>query len=241
LISHLQLNKILKNLSIIASIIAKEFGPLAATLCLVTYLNAGFTDSIRFALKVLALSLSLIIIYEWIYIVNEFIIKKEPPELRTIRFSGEVTIKNVIVSFLARMFGSQGLLLLSIKLGILDFNEYFNGLIIVVILVFLMILHQMLDWRMRSLSTLPLLGILRVLYVFLPLTNELYDKYWILVYAFTITIPHLLNYFGSKLIRITLKTEQHHLLFNRRTFTIYEELLYMSIMFSIFLVVSFWF
>jgi hypothetical protein len=92
LISHLQLNKILKNLSIIASIIAKEFGPLAATLCLVTYLNAGFTDSIRFALKVLALSLSLIIIYEWIYIVNEFIIKKEPPELRTIRFSGEVLL-----------------------------------------------------------------------------------------------------------------------------------------------------
>jgi hypothetical protein len=45
-----------------------------------------------FVLKVLILGLPLITIYGWIYIANEFITKYEPPELGTIRFSGEVLL-----------------------------------------------------------------------------------------------------------------------------------------------------
>lgn len=90
---------------------------------------------------------------------------------------------------------------------------------------------------MRSLTTIPLLRISRILYVFLPVLNEPLEKYWALVYAFAIILPHILNYFGSKLIRSMLKINHHVIIFSRETYTINKNLLHMGIIFLVFLII----
>jgi len=214
--------------------ILRELGPLAFALSLTIFLDVGFFKTFMFALKVLILSLSLTMLYGWVYIANEFVTKQEPPELRTMRFGEAVTMVDVTKAFLARILMSQLIILLGVEVGIFSLHEYLWTTIAGGLLILLMILHQVLSWEMRSLSTLPLLRILRILYVFLPLTNELLGKYWIFVYAFALTLPHMLNYFGSKLIRSTLKTNEYTIIFSRNTYTIRKYLLQMSLMFLVF-------
>jgi len=216
----------------------KELGPLAIALSLGIWLDKGFFEAICFILKVLVLSLSLNFIYGWVYVVNEFVVKYEPPELRTFRFNKEVTLRDVIVSFLVRVGLSQVLLLFSISIKVLSFYEYYQNLYLGAILIVLMVLHQVLSWEMRSLITLPLLRIFRIFYIFLPITTNALEKYWAFVYAFTTNIPHILNYFGSKLIRIMLKVREHTIIFSRKQYTLYKEILHASIMFLAFSAVT---
>jgi hypothetical protein len=212
----------------------KELGPLALALGLNICLDKGFFEAIRFILKAVLLSLSLNIIYNWIYVINEFVVKYEPPELRTFRFHKEITLRDVIISFLARINLTHALLYFSVCMRILSFYEYYQNLYLGIILIVLMVLHQVLSWEMRSLTTLPLLRIFRILYVFLPITTNVLEKYWVLIYAFTTNIPHILNYFGSKLIRTTLKVREHTIIFSRKTYTFAKNVLHISIMFSAF-------
>ena len=220
------------------TMISIEFSSLAFALGIITFLNAGFFEAFMFILKFLILSLSLQILYGWIYVINEFVAKYEPPELRTIRFNKVLTIKDVIISFLVRSSFSQLLLLIGISLSIFNPLEYYWITVLWILLIILMISHQVLSWEIRSLSTLPLLRIIRILYVFLPIRIEPLERYWIFVYAFTITLPHLLNYFGSKLLRSTLKVSHHIIVFSRRTWTTSKKLLQAGIIFSASFVLS---
>jgi hypothetical protein len=212
---------------------AEELGPLAIALSLGICLDKGFFEAIHFILKVLVLSVSLSFIYGWGYVVNEFATKYEPPELRTFRFNKEVTLRDVIVSFLVRVSLSQMLLLFSISIKILSFYEYYRNLYLGTILIILMVLHQVLSWEMRSLTTLPLLRIFRILCIFLPITTNALEKYWAFIYAFTINISHILNYFGSKLIHHIKGKGTHYCIFTKTIYIVQKSISHKYNVFSI--------
>jgi len=180
-----------------------EFGPLAFALGFRNYLaNLHVLSLTVYGLKVLLFTLALCIFYEWIYIVNEYATMYEPVELRTKRFGAEVTIKGLTVSFLLRITLQQALLIVGILLAIITIREYLLTMLVDCLLLLFIILHQLLTWELRSLITLPSLRILRILFVFLPIAKTPLEKYWIFAYAYTTMLPHLLNYFGTKLLRI---------------------------------------
>ena len=216
----------------------KDFGALAFALGFVTFLDRGFFEAFMFALRVLILSLSLQAIYGWCYVVGEFMTKYEPPELRTLRFNKAITIRDVITSFLLRTVTSQLLLLLALITGIFSLYVYLRTFPLWGLLVVTMILHHVLGWEMRSLITLPLLKILQVLYIFLPVLIEPSAKYWTFVYAFTITLPHILNYFGTKFARSTLKISCYVLTFTRDTYTIRKNILHKGFVFLVFVLIQ---
>jgi len=202
-----------------------EFGPLAFAIGFSNFLtNLHVLLLVVYGLKVLLLTLALCILYEWIYVVNEYVTKYEPTELKTKRFDTEVSIEDVVVSFFLRIALQQTLLIVGMYLGVLTIHEYLRVMLICCLLLIIMVLHQVLSWELRSLITLPSLRILRVLFVFLPIANNPLEKYWVFAYAYITMLPHLLNYFGSKLLRIKLKQPQYFLTFSRETFTFSKKL-----------------
>jgi hypothetical protein len=216
----------------------KEFLPLAFAFSITIFLYSGLAGSFSFLLKFLILSIVLTILYNWIYVANEYAAKYEPANLRTIRFKQQITLTHVAVTFLIRVFVSQLIVQSCFVVGLFNLNEFLGFFLVEGLLVAFMVLHQVFSFEVRSLSTLPMLRILRILFIFFPLSTLFLENYWTFVYSVALMIPHLLNYFGLKLV-YSLNGMSQQFKGSDKRFLADSILLPVGLIFIVFLVFSF--
>lgn len=227
------------NLMRALSLFLSEFGPFVFAVSIFSFLESSLSQALLLIFKSVILFLSMQILYGWVYIANEVVTKYEPIELRTERFNKTVTMTDAVVTFVTKILVSQIIILLGAEVGIFSWQEYFWVAIVGAVLISLMIIHQVISWETRSLVSLPLLRITRIVYVFLPLINLPSEQYWMFVYAFAIAFPHALDYFGDKLIRITVKSRQETVRSLTKLHQISTQLVYMIVVLSTFSAFSF--
>jgi len=158
--------------------------------------------------KFLVNFLTLNILYEYTYIVNEYFTKYEPEELRTLRWGG-VSKYEVVLAFVTR---------LTLWYTITTLCGESISLIPGIFLIFFIMIHQILPWELRSLIGVTSLRLLRIIYVLGPLTSSYDEKWYLITFSFIQVLPHTLNYFSSKLYKIYFKEKKQFIVFNRYTF-----------------------
>jgi len=185
----------------------REFGPYLFSIAFVRLIHENSSLQaliLNFFINFLTLN----ILYEYTYIVNEYFTKYEPEELRTLRWGG-ISKHEVVLAFVSRLA-----LWVTITTLCGESISFIPGIFLI---LFIMI-HQILPWDLRSLIGVTSLRLLRIIYVLGPLTSSYDEKWYLITFSFMQILPHTLNYFSSKLYKIYFKEKKQFMVFNRYTF-----------------------
>lgn len=185
----------------------REFGPYLFSIAFVRLIHENSSLQaliLNFFINFLTLN----ILYEYTYIVNEYFTKYEPEELRTLRWGG-VSKYEVVLAFVTR---------LTLWYTITTLCGESISLIPGIFLIFFIMIHQILPWELRSLIGVTSLRLLRIIYVLGPITSSYDEKWYLITFSFIQILPHTLNYFSSKLYKIYFKEKKQFIVFNRYTF-----------------------
>jgi len=185
----------------------REFGPYLFSIAIARLIHEN--NSLQaLILNFFINFLTLNILYEYTYIVNEYFTKYEPEELRTLRWNG-VSKYEVVLALITR---------LTLWIAIITLCEGCTSFISGIFLLLMIHIHQILPWELRSLIGITSLRLLRMIYIFGSLVSSYIEKWYLITFSFIQILPHILNYFSSKIYKMSFKEQKQFIVFNRYTF-----------------------